>query len=227
MPYASPGAKAAPQQSPADALASVKVSITAARLACECPPLRMAWAGGRLRPLIVQQGGSLDLSCCALIGQRLAALGRHRKGVHYTHSAAILPDVLTTQVVREVSCMQAALQQQAQEKKKKAPAVPRAAGGEKWWDSTLVEWPQNDFRCEPAPFTSSGLRSGKVSLFWEHESRPHLFAVKLLHVQGGKHLPFHDEDSRLASLGSQRRSVRRAVCHRVRALMHLQPAGLA
>ena len=42
--------------------------------------------------------------------------------------------------------MQAALQQQAQEKKKKPPAVPRAAGGEKWWDSTLLEWPENDFR---------------------------------------------------------------------------------
>ena len=44
---------------------------------------------------------------------------------------------------------QAALQQQAQEKKKKPPAVPRAAGGEKWWDSTLLEWPENDFRCAP------------------------------------------------------------------------------
>ncbi|CAK0784580.1 hypothetical protein CVIRNUC_007784 [Coccomyxa viridis] len=42
--------------------------------------------------------------------------------------------------------VKAALQQQAQEKKKKAPAVPRAAGGEKWWDSTLLEWPENDFR---------------------------------------------------------------------------------
>ena len=25
--------------------------------------------------------------------------------------------------------------------------MPRAAGGEKWWDSTLLEWPENDFRC--------------------------------------------------------------------------------
>ncbi len=24
--------------------------------------------------------------------------------------------------------------------------MPRAAGGEKWWDPTLTEWPENDFR---------------------------------------------------------------------------------
>ena len=24
--------------------------------------------------------------------------------------------------------------------------MPRAAGGEKWWDPTLLEWPENDFR---------------------------------------------------------------------------------
>lgn len=45
--------------------------------------------------------------------------------------------------------LQAALQQQAQDTKKKVPAIPRAAGGEKWWDSTLMEWPENDFRCAP------------------------------------------------------------------------------
>lgn len=164
MPYASHGVKAAPQQSPADALASVKVSITAFRLACECPALRMAYAGGHPGPLIMQQGESPNLFRCALKGQRLAALERHRKGVRYTHCTAFPPEVFITRVVREVFGMQAALQQQAQEKKKKAPAVPRAAGGEKWWDPTLVEWPQNDFRCRPAPFTSFGLRSGNLPL---------------------------------------------------------------
>ena len=74
--------------------------------------------------------------------------------MHSTQCTAFPPGVFITRVVREVFGMQAALQQQAQEKKKKAPAVPRAAGGEKWWDPTLVEWPQNDFRCRPAPFTS-------------------------------------------------------------------------
>ncbi|KAK9836561.1 hypothetical protein WJX74_003125 [Apatococcus lobatus] len=28
----------------------------------------------------------------------------------------------------------------------KQKAVPRLAGGEKWWDSSLLEWPENDFR---------------------------------------------------------------------------------
>ena len=49
--------------------------------------------------------------------------------------------------------LQAALQQQAQDTKKKVPAIPRAAGGEKWWDSTLMEWPENDFRCALASQT--------------------------------------------------------------------------
>ena len=42
--------------------------------------------------------------------------------------------------------VQAALEKEANEKKKKPPAMPRAAGGEKWWDPTLTEWPENDFR---------------------------------------------------------------------------------
>ncbi len=41
---------------------------------------------------------------------------------------------------------QAALEREANEKKKKPPAMPRAAGGQKWWDPTLTEWPENDFR---------------------------------------------------------------------------------
>ena len=45
---------------------------------------------------------------------------------------------------------QAALEKEASEskgaKKQKPPAMPRAAGGEKWWDPTLLEWPENDFR---------------------------------------------------------------------------------
>ncbi len=28
----------------------------------------------------------------------------------------------------------------------KSKAVPRAAAGQKWYDSTLSEWPENDFR---------------------------------------------------------------------------------
>lgn len=42
--------------------------------------------------------------------------------------------------------LQAALEKEAAEKKKKPPAVPRMAGGQKWWDPTLTEWPPNDFR---------------------------------------------------------------------------------
>ncbi len=34
----------------------------------------------------------------------------------------------------------------AKDAKKKPPAVPRKAGGEVWWDTTLAEWPPNDFR---------------------------------------------------------------------------------
>ena len=45
---------------------------------------------------------------------------------------------------------QAALEQEAKDSagkgKKKPPAVPRAAGGSKWWDASLMEWPENDFR---------------------------------------------------------------------------------
>jgi RNA recognition motif-containing protein len=42
--------------------------------------------------------------------------------------------------------LQAAVEKEAQEKKKKPAAVPRMAGGQRWWDPTLTEWPQNDFR---------------------------------------------------------------------------------
>lgn len=46
----------------------------------------------------------------------------------------------------DVAGVKAALEREANEKKKKPPAMPRAAGGQKWWDSTLTEWPENDFR---------------------------------------------------------------------------------
>ena len=46
--------------------------------------------------------------------------------------------------------VQAALEKEAQDNagagKKKPPAVPRAAGGARWWDASLLEWPENDFR---------------------------------------------------------------------------------
>jgi hypothetical protein len=46
--------------------------------------------------------------------------------------------------------LQAALEKEAQDSagapKKKPPAVPRAAGGARWWDASLLEWPENDFR---------------------------------------------------------------------------------
>ncbi|KAK9810387.1 hypothetical protein WJX72_009814 [[Myrmecia] bisecta] len=42
--------------------------------------------------------------------------------------------------------IKAALASQDKEKKPKPKAIPRMAAGEKWWDPTLVEWPDNDFR---------------------------------------------------------------------------------
>ena len=41
--------------------------------------------------------------------------------------------------------MQAAFEKEKKGKIKQK-AVPRLAGGEKWWDSSLLEWPENDFR---------------------------------------------------------------------------------
>ena len=41
---------------------------------------------------------------------------------------------------------QAALVKEGKEKPKRAPAIPRSAGGEKWWDPSLADWPENDFR---------------------------------------------------------------------------------
>ena len=41
--------------------------------------------------------------------------------------------------------MQAAFEKEKKGKIKQK-AVPRTAGGEKWWDSSLLEWPENDFR---------------------------------------------------------------------------------
>ena len=46
-------------------------------------------------------------------------------------------------------CLQADVENQgkpAKAKIDKTKAVPRAAAGQKWYDATLSEWPENDFR---------------------------------------------------------------------------------
>lgn len=46
-------------------------------------------------------------------------------------------------------CLQADVENQgkpAKAKIDKTNAVPRAAAGQKWYDATLTEWPENDFR---------------------------------------------------------------------------------